>query len=462
MEKVYVGWSFSNTWDAPAIQLMVAAVAAVALIVYEISWLLSGQFYLVAGVPLAIYLFVEFVYLNCGPANTDKYLRFKDKSSEKRWKGRRIPIADLVELYLEDQFEFKCDVMEALNSRDEFVSYRISPTTFKFLLRQFLPGGVSFYDKATSKREIADHYNRDCDFFNAFLGDSMVYTCAMWDKAPNRNGKGDGKNTLENAQMRKMTTICKKLQMKAGMKYLDIGCGWGTLVRHAEKYFGAKATGVTLSDEGAGYAKMRNEKEGCQAEILTMDYRDIPKARKFDRISAIEMAEHVGIVNFQSFLGQVKSHLTDDGIFLMQVAGLRQGSSWQDVAWGLFMARYIFPAADASTPLHWYVRQLEQAGFEVRSVETMGREYSWTLNAWYNNFMSNESRMIEKYPLRLVNLWKIFLAWSTIASGQGSATVYQLTCIKNTYQFDRDRFVGQNVEGDAVNPDPNFGAIQKP
>lgn len=452
MEKVYVGWTTSSSWDAPPIQLMGAAIGAVTLLVLETVWLLNGYFYLVAAVPVMIYLFVEYVYMNCGPANTDKYLLFKDKACEKRWKGKRIPIADLVEAYLDDHFAFKGDVLEVLRNRDEFVSYRITPTTFKFLLRQFLPGGVSFYDKETSKREIADHYDRDCDFFEAFLGPRMVYTSGIWKDPKNE--------TLESAQDRKMSTICKKLQLKKGQTLLDIGCGWGSLARHAEKYFGAKATGVTLSSEGAGYAMGKNKEEGTNAEILTMDYRDIPRQRIFDRISAIEMAEHVGIVNFQSFLAQVKAHLSDDGIFMMQVAGLRQGSNYQDVAWGLFMARYIFPAADASTPLHWYVRQLELAGFEVRSVETIGRDYSWTLNSWYNNFMKNEAKLEKtgKYDTRLMNLWKVFLAWSTIASGQGSATCYQIAVIKNTYKFDRDRFVGQNVEGDAIDKNPTAPA----
>ena len=93
------------------------------------------------------------------------------------------------------------------------------------------------------------------------------------------------------------------------------------------------------------------------------------------------MAEHVGIANFvDPYLVNVRKLMrSKDSKFLMQVAGLRQGSNWQDVAWGLFMSKYIFPGADASTPLNWYIKQLELAGFEVHSVETIGRHYSHTL-----------------------------------------------------------------------------------
>ena len=121
-----------------------------------------------------------------------------------------------------------------------------------------------------------------------------------------------------------------------------------------------------------------------------------------------------------------------------QVAGLRKGSNWQDTQWGLFMSRYIFPGADASTPLYWYVQQLEAAGFEVHSVETVGRHYSHTLHAWYDYWMANRKKPeLKKYAEMempefnisakgsLNRLWEIFLAWSVIASGQGSATCYQ-------------------------------------
>ncbi|KAL3910437.1 MAG: hypothetical protein SGPRY_009055 [Prymnesium sp.] len=254
--------------------------------------------------------------------------------------------------------------------------------------------------------------------------------------------------------------------MKKGAKYLDIGCGWGTLVRWAAKHFDAQATGVTLSKEGTKYCREAAEKEGVadRVEILNCDYRDIPDERKFDCISAVEMAEHVGIANFQLFLQNIAKMLDDDGLFYMQVAGLRKGSNWQDTQWGLFMSRYIFPGADASTPLYWYVKlwyieQLEMAGYEVHSVETVGRHYSWTLKAWYNNWMSNRKKPeLSKYAEldmpefnisakgSLNRLWEIFLAWSVIASGQGSATCYQIVAHKNRYKFPRDNFCSKEIQ----------------
>jgi len=159
------------------------------------------------------------------------------------------------------------------------------------------------------------------------------------------------------------------------------------------------------------------------------------------------------------FLKNVSSMLDDDGLFYMQVAGLRKGSNWQDTQWGLFMSRYIFPGADASTPLYWYIEQLEMAGFEVHSVETVGRHYSHTLKAWYNYWIKNRTKPeLKKYAEldmpefnisakgSLNRLWEIFLAWSVIAAGQGSATCYQIVAHKNRYLFPRDNFCSKEIQ----------------
>jgi len=300
----------------------------------------------------------------------------------------------------------------------------------------------SFKSIAATAHEIADHYDRGNDFFNAFLGPKMIYTSAFY--------QGLDQN-LEQAQDNKLNMLCEKVMLKPGMTFLDIGCGWGTLVRWAAKQFGARASGVTLSAEGAAWCRAQAKADGLTEEqcyIYNCDYREIPEGTKFDAISAVEMAEHVGIANFGLFLDKVRSMLKDDGLFYMQVAGLRKGSNWQDTQWGLFMSRYIFPGADASTPLYWYVKQLELAGFEVHSTENVGRHYSHTLHAWYDNWMKNkDSPKLASYPDRLKRLWDIFLAWSVIASGIGSATCYQIVAHKNTYTFPRDIFCSKDMAG---------------
>ena len=143
------------------------------------------------------------------------------------------------------------------------------------------------------------------------------------------------------------------------------------------------------------------------------------------------MAEHVGIKNFQKFLLQVRSMLKDDGIFYLQIAGLRRSWQFEDLVWGLFMAKYIFPGADASCPLGFVVSQAERAGFEVHRVENCGVHYSLTIHKWYENWKSNEAVIVAKYGQHWFRMWMMFLAWSAIIGAQGSSTVFMVTLSKN-------------------------------
>eukprot|EP01060_Flectonema_neradi_P014536 TRINITY_DN2117_c0_g2_i1.p1 TRINITY_DN2117_c0_g2~~TRINITY_DN2117_c0_g2_i1.p1 ORF type:complete len:460 (+),score=114.01 TRINITY_DN2117_c0_g2_i1:51-1382(+) len=438
MEKVKVGYSMSTNWTDPPMMLT-AAVPGLAAVAGWVGYKVAKKDYASAAAPLAVgYVLWNYVYHRKQAADTEKYVEFKNEKLRKRYSDRKIPMAEFYELFIDGEVDIKGDCYEVLfNHRNEFLNYKTTFRQIRWLLAQFIPGiSSSFKGKWATKREIADHYDRGNDFFAAFLGPSMVYTSGVFRGLD---------QTLEQAQENKMDLICDKVQLKEGETFLDIGCGWGTLARHAAQKYGAKSTGVTLSEEGAAWCNEQNEKLGItdSVEILCQDYRDIPKDRKFDKVASIEMAEHVGLQNFQLYLNGVKNLMDDEGIFLMQVAGLRQGSNWQDIAWGLFMSKYIFPGADASTPLNWYIEQAELAGFEVHSVETIGRHYSHTLHKWYLNWMSNQESMEPKYGSRLFKMWEIFLAWSVIASGQGTATCYQIALHKNKYDFPRDRWCGK-------------------
>ena len=191
----------------------------------------------------------------------------------------------------------------------------------------------------------------------------MVYTAGFFQH------RGE---SLEQAQDNKMNLVCQKLQLQPGERLLDIGCGWGTLTRHAAKYYGVDATGVTLAKEQTSFGNDRIKEWDLQdqARILCSDYRDIPD-QKFQKIVSLEMVEHVGVKNLNSFYSQVYDLLEDDGIFLLQWTGLRRGLRPEDLMWGLFMNKYIFPGADASLCLSPMLRYIEKAGFEFASVENV-------------------------------------------------------------------------------------------
>mmetsp|Transcript_16044 Transcript_16044/g.46814 ORF Transcript_16044/g.46814 Transcript_16044/m.46814 type:complete len:526 (+) Transcript_16044:108-1685(+) len=456
-EKVKVGLSMANKWtDSTAVLILAipAAIAAQPVAVYSL-WRLFG-WWAAAALYVGLYVAYDKVYLDTPAATTSKFLAFSDKALEARWAAKKIPICILYESFCEGKVAFKADLLDTLeHHRGEFIDWRPTFTILRFLIVQAFPQvSSSFKSLVATKHEIADHYDRGNDFFRAFLGPSMIYTCGIF-----HGGKGQ---TLEEAQFNKLNTVCQKVLCEPGDKFLDIGCGWGTLARHAAKYHGCQSTGITLSVEGKKWCDMKNalEKLTDKVNIVFGDYRELPSkgTGRFKRIASIEMAEHVGLENFQTYLGIVNELLEDDGVFLMQVSGLRKGSNWEDTAWGLFMSKYIFPGADASTPLNWYVLEMERAGFEVQSCETIGRHYSHTMRTWYTNWVSNMPEMRKKYPDFLVNLWHIFLGWSVVAAGYGSATCYQLVAHKNTYTFPRDAFIkAEHVKAAPYNMPANKG-----
>ena len=210
--------------------------------------------------------------------------------------------------------------------------------------------------------------------------------------------------SLEQLQDNKLGIVCEKIGLKPGESLLDIGCGWGTLAKHASVNYGAFVTGVTLGKNQTAWGNNGLRKSGIeedQSRILCMDYRDIPVPEGgYKKITCLEMAEHVGIRHFGSFLSQVYNMLDDDGVFFLQIAGLRKPWQYEDLIWGLFMNKYIFPGADASTPLDFFVGSLEKAGFEIKQTDTVGVHYSATLWRWYRNWIANKEKVVAKYGQR--------------------------------------------------------------
>jgi cyclopropane fatty-acyl-phospholipid synthase-like methyltransferase len=363
-----------------------------------------------------------------GPADWSPYITWRNPSEGAPWVGRKIPMEVLYEAYMAERLDFVGDVYETLLRRNELFRFSFTQGDIQFYLKTFLKQNFG-HSMKEDEGEIAHVYNRGNDFYNWFLGETMVYTSGMF---------RDRGESLETAQRRKLDTVCQYVQLKPGEEHLDIGCGWGTLINHAASVYGTRSTGITLAKEQAEWAYEVADKLGTRdrIEVLVDDYRNLP-ARKWDKITCLEMAEHVGIKNFQKFLLQVRSMLKDDGIFYLQIAGLRRPWQFEDLVWGLFMGKYIFPAADASCPLGFVVNQAERAGFEVHRVENCGVHYSLTIKAWYNNWVSNREAIVAKYGERWYRMWMIFLGWSTLIAAQGSSTVFMITMTKN-HKNDKD------------------------
>ena len=375
----------------------------------------------------------------------DSLLIFTNKKFRKKWEKSRkkIPIEKAIEAYMNGKLDFKDDdVLKVLESRYELFRFSFTWGHFKSFLKDIL-GKVWKHTNKDNKRDVADVYNRGNDFYGWFLDNRMLYSSGIFD---DRNGD------LSVAQTRKLHKICRMLQMEKGQEHLDLGCGWGALINLASKQYGVKTTGITLSQEQATFCNEQAKKNKVEdkVEVKVIDVWHLPKGKKYDTISCVEMSEHIGIRDYQKFMLHVKNLLKDDGIFYLQVAGLRRAWQYEDLNWGLFMGKYVFPGADASCPLAWVVEQVERAGFEVRKVENNGVHYSITIRRWYDNWVNNKKKVIDKYGQWWWRNWAIFLAWSYFAAAQGSSTVYMMSLTKNLANDKTSRKVPRGSKKPAI------------
>ncbi|MDP9150973.1 MAG: cyclopropane-fatty-acyl-phospholipid synthase family protein [Myxococcota bacterium] len=375
--------------------------------------------------------------------NLTDYVAFRDPKLAARYAAGKIPMTTLLEAYLDGDVDIP-DMDAFLDARDRLVTYTLTKHNFEFFFTRFIPE-AAIHSKSQDERIVREHYDRGDDFFAAFLGERMVYTSAFF------HGEHE---SLEQAQDNKMSLVCDKLMVRNDHEMLDIGCGWGTLAMHAAKHYGAKTTGITISKNQTAFGNARISKAGLsdRARIECLDYREIPR-KSYDRISSLEMVEHVGVKNFPKFCALVYELLKDDGLFLLQWTGLRRGGTMglpviglrpEDLIWGLFMSKYIFPGADASLPLSDVCRGLEKAGFEIHSAENVSIHYSLTIKRWHDNWQKNQASIVKAYGERWYRLWHLFLGWSWRIGAQGNAACFQVVAHKNLDHYDRRIFIGRD------------------
>lgn len=234
------------------------------------------------------------------------------------------------------------------------------------------------------------HYDIGNELYSYMLDKRMIYSCGYW-----RNAE-----TLEEAQEAKLALICRKLELEPGMRFLDIGCGWGGLAAYAAEKYGVSVVGITVSREQVAYA--RNYCKGLPVTIMLEDYRKVEG--RFDRIASVGMFEHVGYKNYRIFMECLRKILTKDGLALLHTIG-RNSSGVMVDRW---ISRYIFPNSMLPS-----VRQLSIAMEELFIVEdwhSFGTDYDTTLLHWFGNFDKNwESIRSEQYDERFYRLWKYYL-----------------------------------------------------
>lgn len=276
---------------------------------------------------------------------------------------------------------------------------------------------LKFGTKERDQAVIQHHYDVGNDFYRLWLDPLLLYSCAYFESE---------QMSLKEAQEAKLDRICRKLRLKSGEYLLDIGCGWGALLRWAISHYGVKGYGITLSKEQLDFNQRIIEKEGLgekmQVEIL--DYRDLPKKPTFDKIVSIGMVEHVGVKNYPIYFQNALSALKPGGLFLnhgMTAMEQSDGSSLND----RFIARYIFPDGKLSN-LSTNLAAAEETGWEVVDVETWRSHYGKTFRCWAANLEVAMEQAIALIGEPKARLWRLYLTGFAQSFEQNYLAVYQM------------------------------------
>ena len=259
------------------------------------------------------------------------------------------------------------------------------------------------------------HYNTGNDFYELFLGEAMAYSSAYFLSRS---------ETLDTAQRRKLDLICRKLELAPGTRFLDIGCGWGSLAIHAAAEYGVTATGVTISGEQAEYARQWAKRLGVddRVEIIHGDYRDV--GGEFDAIASVGMFEHVGRKKLGEYYEKVRSLLSPGGLFLNHgiTTFTREHKRRQRPS---FVSTYVFPDGELET-VDFVIGKAEEAGFEARDVESLRESYAQTLRRWVASLEANHDAAVSATSEETYRIWRIYMAGSAVGFERATIAVYQM------------------------------------
>lgn len=280
------------------------------------------------------------------------------------------------------------------------------------------------HTRSRDRKSIQYHYDVSNEFYSLFLDANMVYSCAYF---------GAESDSLARAQERKIDHILTKLQVKPGDRLLDVGCGWGALIIRAAKKFGAKATGITLSENQYALAKERIKAARIEdrCEVRLQDYRDVPGEGLYDKIASVGMFEHVGLKNLPAYFQKMRSLLANGGLALNHgITSADPESGVVGMGAGDFIDRYVFP--DGELPhISLVAKEMSAAGFEVADVESLRRHYARTCAIWADSLERNKERAIEIAGDRRYRIWSLYLIGCAHAFANSWINIYQVLAAKD-------------------------------
>ncbi len=270
--------------------------------------------------------------------------------------------------------------------------------------------------KTRSRRNAEHTYNLTRRLYELFLDEDRQYTMAYY---------RDPANSLEQAQLDKKAHIAAKLNLKPGMRVLDIGCGWGGLAMYLNRHYDVEVLGVALAPDQIAFCNERAAEAGVadRVKFELKDYRDV--TGEFDRITSVGLIEHLGTPHYPGFFAHTRRLLKPDGIMFSHCCGRMGGPGLTDK----WTRKYIFPGGYIPA-LSELVAEAERHRLIVADVEAMRYHYAHTLEEWYNRTNAAEAEITELYDARFFRMWQFYLAGAEAAFRHGGLVNWQLQYIK--------------------------------
>ncbi|AKE88269.1 class I SAM-dependent methyltransferase [Rhodococcus aetherivorans] len=274
------------------------------------------------------------------------------------------------------------------------------------------------HSRSRDAEVIHHHYDVSNAFYERVLGPSMTYTCALFDSET---------QSLEDAQENKYRLVFEKLRLQPGDRLLDIGCGWGGMVRYAARR-GVKALGVTLSREQAEWAQKAIVEEGLTdlAEVRFSDYRDVPETG-FDAISSIGLTEHIGVQNYPAYFRRLHDKLREGGLLLNHC--ITRPVNRGPVKAGGFIDRYVFPDGEL-TGSGRIITEVQDVGFEVLHEENLRQHYALTLKGWCENLVADWDACVAEVGEGTARVWGLYMAGSRLGFERNVVQLHHVLAVK--------------------------------
>jgi cyclopropane-fatty-acyl-phospholipid synthase len=336
--------------------------------------------------------------------------------------------------YVSGALALEGDIFEALQLREQLPDVKLDARAvvaaarlagWRGLRRPPIPAEEARLHglRHTRKRDaaaIAHHYDVSNEFYELVLGPSMTYSCAVWE---------DETTSLTEAQRNKYELICRKLALEPGMRLLDVGCGWGGMVRYAAEHYDVRAVGVTLSHNQADYAINAAKAAGLddRVEVRVQDYRDVSDG-PYDAICSIGMFEHVGLARLDEYFARLYALLRPEGRLLNHGISRRPGARSRFRHRG-FIDRYVFPDGELHE-IGVVVSHVQGAAFEVRHVESLREHYALTLREWVANLEAHWDTAVELVGEPRARVWRLYMAASAVNFEAGRNEIHQTLAVR--------------------------------